>query len=103
MNTATDLSAWLLERLAKDEAVALAVPEVERKSSARIFTSLHEPTGTVEVDPARVLANVAALREVIALHESCDDVSFGDQSTCPTLRALAQSYAGAEGWRDDWA
>lgn len=65
MSATLTLTVFLLARIAEDEAVARAVPEVEPKSSHSIFTSLHEPTGTVEISPARVLAECEAKRRIV--------------------------------------
>jgi hypothetical protein len=78
-------------------------------------------------DPARVLADVASKRKILALHSeatgftmgytenfdygrtpnACNECGTADEYAvpwpCPTLRALAQPYAGAEGWQEAWA
>jgi hypothetical protein len=83
-------------------------------------------------DPARVLAEVAAKRAILELHDGehqCRELvtgvyphdwpsaapwgSAGEawrhassehfEGPCPTLRLLAQPYAGREGWREEWA
>lgn len=125
------LAAWLEQQLANDEAVALAawgdrwtaltlypdrsvVVTTPATAPASMVTTEHKDDGTVahiaRHDPARVLANVAALRAVIALHVDLHACSFfgpGDKgpepNPCPTLRALAQPFAGREGWQEAWA
>jgi hypothetical protein len=63
-------------------------------------------------DPARVLADVASKRELIRRieqHAELDDnvreYAFQEYDRVVTflLRPLAQPYAGAEGFRDEWA
>jgi Family of unknown function (DUF6221) len=57
-------------------------------------------------DPARVLAECAAKRALIELHEVvwgrnyCFDC--GDTHPCPTLRILAQPFADRPGWSEEW-
>jgi hypothetical protein len=72
-------------------------------------------------DPARVLAEVKAKRRILELHEpihgydangpvcsTCGETSNpGDETVvvrwpCPTIRALAQPYAGQDGWQEEW-
>lgn len=101
------LVEFILDRLAEDEAVALAVhPEGEPKSGAPVFTSLSEPTGTVEMSSARVLAQCVAIRLVAALHSermgganSDGCYECGDPDPCPTLRALAGIWRDHDEWR----
>jgi hypothetical protein len=71
-------------------------------------------------DPARTLARCKAYRTIIAEHriradvlaedycDTCADASGLDEIglvswPCPTLRALASEWAGAEGWQEGWA
>lgn len=67
-------------------------------------------------DPARVLADIAVKRSVLAEHESyggygehcrtChhphDQLAAGAPSPCLTVRLLAQPYSGRPGWRQEW-
>jgi hypothetical protein len=66
-------------------------------------------------DPARVLAEVAAKRRILALHSEphlCPDVdgilgggmysAYVTPDECPTVRVLALPYAGREGWNPTW-
>lgn len=50
-------------------------------------------THVLRLDRERWLRQVAALRKVVELHQSCDDVSYGDDSTCPELRAVASIWS----------
>jgi hypothetical protein len=90
----------------------------------------HDPEQAAHIaawDPARVLAECAAKRQIIAAHphdevsaygrslagsgghpigcNTChnDDGVLAGGGWCPTLLALAQPYAGRDGWRDEWA
>lgn len=70
-------------------------------------------------DPARVLADTKAKRAIVVMHGRSDSVAgecrtcaedfdefagriVGAAYPCLTLRALAQTYAGAEGWQEAW-
>lgn len=53
-------------------------------------------------DPARVLAEVATKRRMVERHRVCDDVWFGDVSTCPDMRDLAAPYADHPDYREEW-
>jgi hypothetical protein len=62
-------------------------------------------------DPARVLAEVEAKRRVLDEHPPDGDGFCGDgiglvgckwSYPCPTVRLLAQPYAGRPGWRAEW-
>jgi hypothetical protein len=109
--TAT-LSDFLLACIAEDEAVARAVPDdTDPKSAASVFSSLSEPTGTVEMQPAHVLATCAAHRRIV---ERCgpylDPFSLTTERACTaeaeladdTLRTLATAYADRPGFREEW-
>lgn len=53
-------------------------------------------------DPAYVLADIAAKRAIVSLHNRCEDWSYGDPSTCPELCALALPFSGHPDWREEW-
>lgn len=108
------LTEFLLARIAEDEAVANAAAEAFTRgvSTPPTWASKRQwerfdPAVSEQIrrhDPASVLAECAALREVVGLHTACDDVSYGDTSTCPTLRALAKPYADHPDYRpEEWA
>lgn len=50
--------------------------------------------------PSRVLAECAAKRELIEIHTACDDVSYGDASTCPEIRIIAAVYKDHPDYQD---
>lgn len=75
-------------------------------------------------DPARVLAECASKRKIVGWHRAmtltATDIANGYEPNCQgcwedggmdgaatypcrALRALAQPYAGADGWREEWA
>ena len=103
----TDLTTFLLERIAEDEHAA-------RRAEA--FTDpLPDFLGTW--DHARVLAECAAKRRIVELHEpngeTCsvcalqDGSKYGDgwgaeDWPCTTLRALALPYADHPEFREEW-
>jgi hypothetical protein len=119
--TTATLAHWLNSQLDADEAAARAAA-----SEGRAVLGTHGMGLTAwdrfedRHDPARVLAQVAAVRRVMELHQrrswsmppqqgrqvlyTDDRCSCGSASNpCPTLRALASMYAGADGWRSEWA
>ncbi len=114
----TSLSAFLLACLTDDEAAALAALEPDEFSGERPrYYSSQGPhrddwgLWTFHVDPARVLANVAALRAVVAIHRWVEiepgldrfmDLQAEFDASMSTLRALAQPFAGREGWQEAW-
>ena len=66
-------------------------------------------------DPARVLAEVKAKRRILDEHayapksDSCRTCwrsnrggTAREASPCPTVRLLAQPYAGRDGWQESW-
>ena len=135
MNTvpASSLAAWLLERLAEDEAAAKAAAEAPWTFIAGVDASLvqvdpaaireekwryghlgHVATTSHDAgyaehiarhDPARVLADVEAKREVVEILEFIRWAGehWAVMEAEKALRALAKPYAGAEGWQEEWA
>jgi hypothetical protein len=53
--------------------------------------------------PSAVLAECAAKRELVEIHTTCDDVSYGDASTCPEIRTLAAVYKDHPDYQQEWA
>ena len=136
----SDLVAFLRARLDEDERVARAAADENREPSWRLIsgeyvtgiglTGMHtegfvdEAPGEhiVRHDPARVLAEVDAKRQIIDEHritpkdqgaggaetfgcECCHfDYNEGYQGLgwCPTLRLLALPYADHPDYRDEW-
>ncbi len=111
------LSAWLLEQVAADEAAALAAQWVpflaEPEPVSWTLGPSAEYGGDIKQipehywppDPARVLANVAALRAVIAEAEALANWQPGSTESSSgefILRALAQPFAGRDGWQEAW-
>lgn len=101
------LTDFLLARLAEDEEVAQAAigSDAEPASRASVWTSLrsghpgvcdHGPRGSVEMQPARVLADVEAKRALIAW-DAEQPVDRG------VLNILAKPYANHPDWREEWA
>lgn len=131
----SSLAQFLLTQLAADEAAALAAGPWNSSGPrglglGDVVSTFDETAGglahIVRHDPARVLANVAALRTVIAAHEPSDEhPDYGsvrgvsptcaacvayhadmdcahEVYPCATLRALAQPFAGRDGWQEPW-
>jgi hypothetical protein len=53
--------------------------------------------------PSAVLAECAAKRKLVEMHTTCNDVSYGDASTYPEMRALAAIYADHTDYDPIWA
>jgi len=56
----------------------------------------------IEQDETHALAICEALRRILALHNPCDDWSYGDASTCPELRSIAAIYADRPDFCEEW-
>lgn len=50
----------------------------------------------------RAQADIEAKRRIIERHSRCDDVSFGDASTCPDMQTLASIYRDHPDYREEW-
>lgn len=50
----------------------------------------------------RLEVECKAKRRIVARHSVCDDVSYGDASSCPDMRDLARIYADHEDCRQEW-
>lgn len=94
----SDVAAFVRARLDEWENVAFSVPEVEPKSNASVFTSLHVPTGTVEMSPARVLAQVAAMRAIVDRYEHLSAAFLCDPGELDVALAAVHDLAAI--WRD---
>lgn len=120
-------TAWLLAQIAADEAAAQAAspgpwhanPESDEVLAVDDITvcdafALSGPqlrattTHIATHDPARVLAQCAAFRAIVELHEpgggawctsACESES---PAGCGTLRALAGIFADRDGWQEAW-
>ena len=127
----TDLSAFLLARIAEDEAAARAAgpdggewssrhPELpECHTYGEFGWSVSGPDVETEDsewgkavadhfarhDPARVLAACAADRAIVELHQhdgiKCQECGAWDPN-CPTLRALASIWVGHAEYDTEW-
>jgi hypothetical protein len=138
MTTATTtLTDFLLARIAEDEAMAREAAEwaegpwyVERSESGVLASDrvpvVFDPRGytgkarthldhIARHDPARVLAECEAKREMVGQHIdegfgqfclTCIDRDNPDEQTaypCPTMRILAWVYADHADYRSEWA
>lgn len=110
--TATDtttLTQWLNAQLDAEQADA----ERGRRHNAP-GTYANDNYGCLLVDPARVLAQVAAHRAIVELHTAptsggqydpachVDGYGLPSPDDCDTLRALATIYADQPGFREEW-
>ena len=93
-----ELAEFVLARIAADEMVASAVLEADPKCGNDVFTSLSEPTGTVEMSPNRMLAECESKRLVV------EHVRFfgGEAMADTVLRYLSVPYAGHPDHRSEW-
>lgn len=102
------LAAWLEAAIAETEAVARAAVATEpydgSDAVAEVLRQIRQSHGKV------TLRRCEADRQILALHwsyvddhhdrparEVCD---CGQDTPCPTLRALASAYAGEPGWQE---
>ena len=112
---APTLTAWLLEQIAVDEALA-------RGHARAVQMSIHIDSGGTKSsqrpvyvdDKKRMLAECAAKRAIVEEHANLGDMCrkcmhqtpylemSADMHPCPTLRALASVYADRPGWREEW-
>ncbi|MFI1472060.1 DUF6221 family protein [Streptomyces wuyuanensis] len=127
----SELVAFLRARLDEDEQAARKLLDEKRpgraerwefcddgairdtgpRRSLRVkFTWPPEADHIVRHDPARVLADVEAKRELLRLHtlngwvcSTCDNGEVpGDGYPCPTLRLLALPYASHADYDEAW-
>jgi len=110
------LAAFLLARIAEDEAVAReATPDTLPHPLLLVEAEDRDMVCELMVDPARVLAECEAKRRIVEGHgrthactvlgepDAWDEQTFWEKSEpCPTLRALAAVYADHEDSRDEW-
>jgi pyrimidine deaminase RibD-like protein len=102
------ITEFLTARLDEDEAAARDVLEnglVSWDEARQILyrAGWHAERAEAHIarhDPARVLADVAAKRAIVALHP-CDDCGMGNDP-CSTLRLLAQPYAEHPDYDEEW-
>lgn len=118
------LTDFLLERIAEDEAVAreakaedariAGIIGYEHEGPDRSFwADLDGARPSVSVGPARVLAEVAAKRNLIQAHrqdgdapwcmEGCGMRAGGPEWPCDTLYWMAGVYADHPDYQADWA
>lgn len=106
----SDLSAFLLARIAEDESLAQSAAKDENLlRSLRNVTSAPIPGGEilhiVRWDPARVLAECEAKRSLINIHPEAvgQDLSAGAAwAYDEMLRRLALPYADHPDYRQEW-
>lgn len=105
----SDLASWLLEQIAEDERLIRA--EDERLNSLLPAAWVIPDIMLVgnPGDTERMLAECAAKRAIIALHdgnhkcsESDDECTWIDGRPCETLLLLARPYAYRPGYLEEW-
>lgn len=119
----TDLVEFLLARLAEDEAVArVALAGDDGVRDAPHFLGPNLVEYLAHYDPARVLAEVEAKRQIVELHEpdaehNCSECGTGVINSgpgdpgdfnptpwpCQTLRLMASVDADHENYDPSWA
>lgn len=125
----TDLATWLLQQISEDEQIARAAIEDDCGQDGGFedaYSELIQPPSGVGFAqggfgeaaarmivtyavPRRVLAECAAKRQIIALHDVDPDTGVDEECSeiehnwpCPTIRFLMQPYAGRPGWQEEW-
>jgi hypothetical protein len=122
-----DLVEWLRAQLAEDERVAFAAGSGEWKSEPCGYGSgavelanpapgqddivvydesrptVEEATHIARWHPSRVLAEVKAKRAVLAGYEASYRESDDYLGWEGAVHAIAQVFAGREGWQDEWS
>jgi hypothetical protein len=120
----TDLAAWLLARIAEDEAAARAAADEiahlaemwdEDDSDRWGWVEWSKPGASItrqgpvadqvaRWDPARVLAECDAKRRIVVSCQGMQTavVPMAAYLATVTLRSLALPYADAPGWREEW-
>lgn len=53
-------------------------------------------------NPTRTLAEAAAKRDIMERHTDCDDVSYGDASTCREISTIAAIYRDHPDYLPEW-
>lgn len=112
--TTATLTAFLLARLDEDEAEVGAIVRDESAGPNGIgWAEVGAISEVLMVSAARVLAEVAAKRAIVALHggrapyfvDPCDahDGATMETVTCDTLRHLASVYADHPDYDEAWA
>jgi hypothetical protein len=119
------IAEWLLRQIEADEANARACNEWDEKFRAEGLAVTHKwvrLTGDGSSSfwggcptPRRVLTDCAARRRIVELHADNGrglcvvcvdfhaDIDCENQGVpCDTLRALAASFAGRDGYREEW-
>lgn len=96
---------WSITTVAPDDTV----PTVELVGSGMSGGGVHEEAlarHIVAHGPARVLREIDAKRQLLALHtEGSSDLFCAHcehEPPCPTLRLLALPYADRPGYREEW-
>lgn len=123
-----DLVQWLSEQLDEDERIAratdgtvfglqlewFALPEDEAfwkvtNHKGHLVARQLGPADAEHIaahDPARVLREIDAKRQLLALHgEGASDLFCGHcehEPPCPTLRLVTLPYSDRPGYREDW-
>lgn len=119
--TTATLATFILDRVSETEAAATEV-SAHLQNGEEIQVRLSRTEGDTTISktftpyhPAVVLAQCAAIRAVVALHEddrgqcsSCaepDGTGYGsmDEWPCPTLRALARPWSDHSAYDARWA
>ena len=109
-----DLVAWLRAQLDEDERIASRVEPNQAPNQLRAMVTRDGSPPFLEVDSARVLAEVDAKRRILDfLSRDVIDVSTlggppewihgaSPIEAHPALRLLALPYADRPGYRDEW-
>ena len=94
----SDLTEFLLTRIAEDERHARKLAETDRRPVLSLATTINHPQ--------RLLAEAKAKRAIVAEHAPVDPCDAHDAAfktvACTTLLALAAIYSDHPEYREEW-
>jgi hypothetical protein len=96
-----EITEFLEARIAEDEAAAEQLTHIFHGPGTQMYVA--ESWIQSPLKKKRFLAECAAKRAIMSRHASCDDVSYGDASTCPEIRTLAAIYSDHPDYQPEWA
>lgn len=105
----SELTEFLLERLADDEDAARAVeddfefdPSEPLHSSLEVFEPGYDTSPVISISRTRVLAECAAKRAIIAKQDDALDTYAGARVMDYVLTHMASVYKDHPGYRQEW-
>lgn len=104
----SDLAEFLLARIAEDQALARESTGVEDSSGGAVAWAKTDERWLLEIDPARLLTECEAKRQIIERarmawdNSDCTECNEAGYLADDLLKLLALPYAGHPDYRDDW-